>query len=216
MNVFKPFITAMNYLQFREQWLATGCFSIYQIRAWQPNFDGSNLVRWVKRGYLTKLRQDWYAFSELQSNPDMARFIACKIYSPSYISLHTVLSIYGIIPEAITQLTCVTTNRTTSYSNAYGQFLYQTVKSDLFFGYKQTALDRGGSYLLADPEKAIIDLLYLYPQYNSPNAMRELRFDEWWMQKELNCDRLRTYAMQTSKKTLVSRVELLINTYDND
>lgn len=91
----------MNYLGFREQWLPLGCFSIYQIRSWKNDFDAGNLSRWVKKGYLTKLRQDWYAFNELQKEPEMARFISGKIYSPSYISLHSALSIYGIIPETV-------------------------------------------------------------------------------------------------------------------
>ena len=206
----------MDYLQFREQWLDVGCFSIYQLRAWKNNFDLGALSRWVKKGYITKLRQDWYAFSELQREPDMARFIAGKIYSPSYISLHTALSIYGIIPEAVTQITCVTSNRTTSYSNSFGQFHYQTVKPELFFGYKQELLKRGGGYLIAEPEKAIVDLLYLYPQYNSAEAMRELRFDEWWMHEQLNHDRLIAFTHQTSKKALAKRIELLIKTYKDD
>ena len=206
----------MNYLQFREQWFDVGCFSIYQLRAWKNDFDPGALSRWVKKGYIAKLRQDWYAFSELQREPDMARFIAGKIYSPSYISLHSALSIYGIIPEAVTQITCVTPNRPTSYNNFFGQFHYQTIKPELFFGYKQVALSRGGSYLIAEPEKAMVDLLYLYPQFNTAEAMRELRFDEWWMQDELNQEKLTAYANQTSKKALINRIKLLINTYDND
>ena len=206
----------MNYLQFREQWLGLGCFSIYQLRAWKSDFDSSSLSRWVKKGYLTKLRQDWYAFCELQNEPDMTRFISGRIYSPSYISLHTALSIYGIIPEAVTQITCVTTNRTTSYSNSFGQFHYQTIKPELFFGYKQEPVRRGGSYLVAEPEKAIVDLLYLYPQYNSADAMLDLRFDIWWMQEELDKEKIMAYAKQTAKKTLIDRIELLLKTYDND
>ena len=206
----------MNYLQFRDQWLDVGCFSIYQLRAWKNDFGGNTLSRWVKKGYIAKLRQDWYAFNELQKEPDMARFIAGKIYSPSYISLHSALSIYGIIPEAVTQITCVTTNRPTSYSNTFGQFHYQTIKPELYYGYKQVSLSRGGSYLIAEPEKAIVDLLYLYPQFNTADTMRELRFDEWWMQDELNREKLTAYSKQTSKKALIDRTELLIKTYDND
>ncbi len=206
----------MNYLQFREQWLGLGCFSIYQIRAWKNDIDSGSLSRWVKKGYLVKLRQDWYAFCELQNEPDMARFIAGKIYTPSYISLHTALSIYGIIPEAVTQITCVTTNRTASYNNSFGQFHYQTIKPGLFFGYKQEPVRRGGSYFIAEPEKAIVDLLYLYPPYNTADAMLDLRFDTWWMQEELNKEKIMAYAKQTAKKTLINRVELLLKTYDND
>ena len=40
----------------------------------------------------------------------MTKYIASKIYTPSYISLHSALSIYGIIPEAVTDVTSVTSN----------------------------------------------------------------------------------------------------------
>jgi len=106
--------------------------------------------------------------------------------------------------------------RTFSISRAQTSLLVQTVKPELFFGYKQELLKRGGGYLIAEPEKAIVDLLYLYPQYNSAEAMRELRFDEWWMHEQLNHDRLIAFTHQTSKKALAKRIELLIKTYKDD
>ena len=164
----------MTYLEFREQWHTVGCFNIYQIRAWMPDFDRNNLFRWVKKGYLSRLRQDWYAFSDLKGNSEATRYLAQRIYTPSYISLHTALSFYGIIPEAVTTVTSVTSNRPASYSNDFGEFSYQTVKPALFFGYKPMILSPHGSYLLAFPEKAILDLLYLYPQYNTEEALMEI------------------------------------------
>ena len=71
-----------------------GCFGIYQVLAWQPDFDRNNLTRWVKKNYLVKLRQGYYAFSEHKSKPDFAM----------YISLHTASSFYGMIPEAVVQI----------------------------------------------------------------------------------------------------------------
>lgn len=206
----------MTYLQFRQQWLCVGCFSIYQVRAWSADFDRSNLTRWVKNGFLCRLRQDWYAFSELLTVPDIAKFIASRIYSPSYISLHSALSIYGIIPEAVSTITSVTSNRTTSYDNDFGHYTYQTVKPSLFFGYKQVPLSRGGSYLIAEAEKAIIDLLYLYPQYDSTEALLDLRFDEWWMQESLDVDKINSYAEVIGNKSLTHRVKLLFKAYRND
>ncbi|MBR7021888.1 MAG: hypothetical protein IKI09_00255 [Bacteroidales bacterium] len=203
----------MTYLEFREQWHGVGCFNVYQIRARNPEFDRSNLTRWVKRGYLSKLRQDWYAFSDLKGSPEMARYVAQRIYTPSYISLHYALSFYGIVPEAVTDITCVTSNRTTTYNNDFGHFSYQTVKPALFFGFRQMPLSPRGSYLLAFPEKAIVDLLYLYPQYNTTEALFELRLDEWWMQEDLDKERLMTFAEQSGNKALYERVKLLIKTY---
>ncbi len=206
----------MNYLEFREQWHAVGCFNIYQIRAWRPDFDRINLFHWVKKGYLSKLRQDWYAFSDLKGNPETARYVAQRIYTPSYISLHTALSFYGIIPEAVTVVTSVTSNRPTTYSNEFGEFSYQTVKPALFFGYKSMPLSPHGRYLIAFPEKAILDLLYLYPQYNTEEALLDLRFDDYWMQEELNRDKLLAFSAQSGVKALQSRVKLLLKTYRND
>ena len=206
----------MTYLEFREQWHTVGCFNIYQIRAWMPDFDRNNLFRWVKKGYLSRLRQDWYAFSDLKGNPETTRYVAQRIYTPSYISLHTALSFYGIIPEAVTAITCVTSNRPATYSNDFGEFSYQTVKPALFFGYKPMTLSQQGSYLLAFPEKAILDLLYLYPQYNTKEALQELRLDEWWMQEELNLNRLLAFSEQSGVKALQTRVKLLLKTYCSD
>lgn len=206
----------MTYLQFKEQWRKVGCFNIYQLRAWSEDFDRTNLSRWVKRGYLVKLRQDWYAFSDILAEPDAAKYVAYKIYQPSYISLHSALSHYGIIPEVVSRITSVTTNRTTMYSNALGEYSYQTLKTEMYFGYNQVRLFSGGFYQIALPEKAIIDLLYLYPQYKTADALLELRFDEWWMKEALNRERLISFAAQSGIKCLQERVELLIKIYCND
>lgn len=184
-----------------------------EVRAWRRNFDRTSVTRWVSKGYLVRLRQGWYAFGELLKEAEFSRYIAYKMCQPSYISLHCALSFYGIIPEAVTQVTSVTTKRTTSYSNAFGDYTYQSVKPELFYGYRQYGLQRGGSYLLAEPEKAIVDLLYLYPQYESEEDMRELRFDEWWMSEELDKERLRRYVEQSGVKSLEKRVEVLLKSY---
>jgi predicted transcriptional regulator of viral defense system len=206
----------MTYLQFREQWHRVGCFNIYQVRAVCPRFDRGNLGHWVKKGYLIRLRQDWYAFADLLQVPEFSRYIAQKIYAPSYISLHSALSYYGIIPEAVIRITCVSTNRTTCYENDFGEYSYQTVKPELFFGYEPMILPQGYTYHLALPEKALLDLLYLYPQYNTENEMLELRLDDYWMQEELNVSRLREFAGRVSSKSLQKRTELLLQTYRYD
>lgn len=206
----------MTYLQFREQWHEVGCFNVYQVRAACPNFDRGNLTRWVSKGYLVRLRQDWYAFAELLHVPEFARYVAQKMYAPSYISLHFALAYYGIIPESVTQITCVTSNRTAHYTNAFGEYSYQTVKHQMFFGYEPVVLPQGYSYQLALPEKALLDLLYLYPQYNTTEAMFDLRFDDWWMQEELNVSRLREFSERAANNALRQRVELMFNIYRHD
>ena len=68
--------------------------------------------------------------------------------------------------------------------------------------------------MMATPEKAIIDLLYLYPQYSTPDEMRELRFDEEWMHDELNKKRLLEYTERINSPILTKRIHLLLKAYD--
>jgi len=206
--------TEMTYIQFYNEWHRLACFSVSQVRAIYPDFHRGNFVHWQRAGYIVPLRQGWYAFSDTISQPDSARYIAGKICAPSYISLHTALSFYGIIPEAVVEITSVTTRKTCRYENAFGQFSYQTIRPRLFWGFEPKTMRDGKQYMMATPEKAIIDLLYLYPQYSTIDEMRELRFDEDWMHDELNKERLWEYAERINSPILTKRIHLLLKAYD--
>lgn len=204
----------MTYTQFYNQWHSLGCFSVNQLYAIVPTFNRSNLYQWQQAGYIVPLRKGWYAFADYVQLPDSARYFAGKMCAPSYISLHTALSFYGIIPEAVVEITSVTTQKTCRYENAFGQFSYQTVRPRLFWGFEPKTMRDGKQYMMATPEKAIIDLLYLYPQYTTEEDMRELRLDEDWMQDELDKERLMGYVERIGSPVITKRVKTLIETYD--
>lgn len=205
----------MTYTQFYNQWHGLGCFSVHQVHAISPDFNRANWHQWQKSGYIVMLRRGWYAFADYLKQPDYARYFAGKIYAPSYISLHTALSFYGIIPEAVVEITSVTTQKTCRYENAFGQFSYQTVRPRLFWGFEPKTMRDGKQYMMATPEKAIIDLLYLYPQYSSVEDMRELRLDEDWMREELDKERLMGYVERIGSPIIAKRVRLLLTAYKN-
>ena len=204
----------MTYTQFYNQWHGLGCFSVHQVHAISPDFNRANWHQWQKSGYIVMLRRGWYAFADYLQQPDYARYFAGKIYAPSYISLHTALSFYGIIPEAVVEITSVTTQKTCRYENAFGQFSYQTVRPRLFWGFEPKTMRDGKQYMMATPEKAIIDLLYLYPQYSSVEDMRELRLDEDWMHGELNLARLKEFAERINSPILNKRIKLLLKAHE--
>lgn len=186
-----------------------GCFNVQQVKIAFPDFDRTNYTRWVKQGLLLRLRQEWYAFPDMLKEPDFARFVAERIYRPSYISLHSALSFYGMIPEAVVRITSVSTLKTVSFENDFGQYSYQSVKPTYFFGYAPRQTLSGRSFMLAHPEKALLDLLYLYPQYNTEDEIEELRLDEDYMTSELNLERLEEYQHRIGSKALDARVKLL-------
>lgn len=218
---FRNISSMVSYIEFKEKLLSEGCFSIHQARLYFPTFDRNSLTRWTKKGLIVRLKQEWYTFPELLQYPDFSRYIAVRIYRPSYISLHTALCIYGMIPEAVTSITSVSTLKTARFENAFGQYAYQHVKPELFFGYKPVLLPANTAvinppqqaWLLAQPEKALLDLLYLYPFYDKEEELEQLRLDEDYMTDELNLERLTDYQQRIGSKALDARIKKLLKLY---
>jgi predicted transcriptional regulator of viral defense system len=203
----------MNYNEFRKKMFDLACFNINQVYAWQPDFSRNNLVRWINKGLIIRLRKGYYTFPEFKGKADYPFYFANRIYRPSYISLHSALSFYGMIPEAVVQITSVTSLKTAAFSNEFGEYSYQTVKQELMFGYDLKPMEGGHTFLLARPEKALIDLLYLYPFYDSKQELEELRLDESFLNEDLNKDLLMDYTSRFKVKALERRVMLLMITY---
>lgn len=121
----------------------------------------NQLTAWTGKGYIRHLKQDLYELVDKgipdQVIPDL--YIANRLYSPSYVSLETALSIYNIIPEVAFGVTSVTTKPTRVFKNQYGQFRYSTCQPKAYTGYVIKEYS-GYKVFIAEPEKAIIDFLY--------------------------------------------------------
>jgi predicted transcriptional regulator of viral defense system len=135
------------------------------------------------------------------------------MYRPSYVSLHSALNFYGIIPEAVVQVTSVTTLKTISFLNAFGEYSYKSLKENLMFGYALKPLSDGKTLQLALPEKALLDLLYIYPFYNTEDEMENLRLDEDFLHDQLDGKLMMDYLLRFDNKALESRVNLLMKIY---
>ena len=81
------------------------------------------------------------------------------------------------------------------------------------FGYNLKPLADSRTFQLAKPEKALLDLLYLYPFYNTPAELENLRLDEDFLQEELNRKLLEEFALKFENRALETRLRLLIDTY---
>ena len=204
----------MDFLTFKERMYPMGCFNINQVLLWEKDFDRNNLTRWCRRRLLVKLRNQYYAFPEYRQMPDFSRYVANRIYSPSYISLHSALSFSGMIPEEVVQLTSVTTLKTARFENDFGTFHYQNVKTPFYFGFEIKTMQSGRGLLFVTPEKALLDLLYLNPFYKTEQDMEELRLDEDYMQNELNLERLNGYLSKIESKTMEQKVKRLMKVYE--
>jgi predicted transcriptional regulator of viral defense system len=202
----------MNYLSFRSRFIELGAFSAHQVGAVFPDFSPNNLTRWQRQGLIVKLRRGFYAFQEACWQPNFAFFLSNFIYKPSYVSLHSALAFYGIIPEAVTQIIAVSSLKTADFQNDISRFSYKKIKPDLFFGYEQKPFGNR-SISIATPEKAILDLLYLYPSYNSESEIENLRFDEDFVHKKLSMEKLSLYFDKFNNKKLAKRAQIFIDLY---
>lgn len=206
----------MKYIDFYNTFRGLGCFDINQVRMVQPDFDRDAFTRWVANGYIVQLKNGLYAFKEWTALPGADQIAANLMYRPSYISLYSALSFYGMIPEFVAHTTSVTTLKTASFSNDMGTFDYRHVKPDLFWGYRLIDSINQRKVLIALPEKALLDLLYLTPSLKSKDDMLQLRLDEDFMVSEFDMEQARQFLARFNSKALNRRFDLLQKIYVND
>ena len=115
------------------------------------------IYRYTKKGFIKRLKKGIYTLYDT-SVPDI--YLANKLYEPSYVSLEFALSFHQVIPETVYEITSVSTKPTRQFSALGKVFSYHRIKKEVFTGY---AVSHQGnvSALIAEPEKAFVDLTYL-------------------------------------------------------
>jgi len=136
----------------------------------------SQLCRWVKSGKILQLRRGVYSLAPPYGHQAPHPFlIANRLEQASYVSLQSALSYHGMIPEHVPLTTSITTRRTERVSTPLGRFEYRHVQPLWFTGFDRREVSPGQWAILATPEKALLDLLYLTPGSDSCDYLRELR-----------------------------------------
>lgn len=138
-------------------------FTNYQVQRLFPQESSEQinmqLWRWNKQDKLVRLKQGLYVFA----GADIEEFtISGLLYQPSYVTAESVLNTAGIIPDIPMSTVAVTPQTTKMYKNYFGRFQYHKIKSELYFGFR-VEQDANGQdqYYLGEPEKALLDYLYL-------------------------------------------------------
>ena len=115
------------------------------------------LERYAQRGLLTRLKQGMYIVTD---NSPSSFALSNRLYRPSYVSFESALSYYGLIPETVYAVTAASTKPTRNFAVAGKAFIYHKIKDCAYTGYAPTRMG-GEVILLASPEKAVVDYLYL-------------------------------------------------------
>jgi len=150
------------------------------------------LSLWVKKGLLIRLKNGIYAFAREAGSVDV-RKLAFLLYQPSYISLESALAYHGFIPEMVYAQTSVTSRTTRTFNNVLGRFIYRHVKKELYWGYEKIS-SGACPYLMAEPEKAVLDYLYLNQTSIRTQAdFESIRLNYEQLRVSLNPDKFARY-----------------------
>lgn len=134
------------------------------------------LSRWTKAGRIYQLRRGLYTlappYQKIKPHPFL---LANQMVSGSYVSLQSVLSYHGVIPDVVAVTTSVTTGRPGRWVTPLGTYDFRHVKQDLFWGYRVLKLGGDQQAFVASLGKALLDLLYLQPNSDDPSYLQGLR-----------------------------------------
>lgn len=134
------------------------------------------LSRLAASGRVLQLRRGLYTLAPpFQKTKPHPFLVANRLVHASYVSLQSALAYHGLIPEHVPVVTSVTTLRQGRWETALGDFEYHHIKRDIFHGYAVVDLGDSQTALLAKPEKALLDLVYLRPGSDKREYMDELR-----------------------------------------
>ncbi|MCX7027795.1 MAG: hypothetical protein NT061_10000 [Spirochaetes bacterium] len=165
------------------------------------------ISRWMKSGLIIGVVPGIYVTApEFRKRPISLEILANMIYGPSYVSFEYVLSRAGLIPEATQALTSATTKSNRDIDTSVGAFRYRHLPYAAYtFGYTRKELADGSGYLIARPEKALLDCLYRVGAIRSVKALEDLLFDDMRIDRdlfrELDQELLAEYATSMPGKT---------------
>lgn len=114
------------------------------------------LEKWTKEKLLMRLKKGIYA---LRTDLPGEETIANRLYKPSYISFEYALAYYNMLPEMPYTITSATTKPTRTFTADNKTFTFLKIKRNAYAGYVLIKKEKK-SFLIATPEKALIDYLY--------------------------------------------------------
>jgi predicted transcriptional regulator of viral defense system len=118
--------------------------------------------RSIAKGDIVRITKGVYLLGSRFKQSNVSLFeIARLIYSPSYISFESALSFHNMIPEAVTLISSASLCRSNQFQTPLAHFQYSRIAATPFLdGVARKTTANGGAFLIATPEKAIIDLVY--------------------------------------------------------
>lgn len=174
----------------------------------------------VKAGDLISVRRGLFiAGPNSELTPPEPFLIANHLRGPSYVSLESALSFWGLIPEKVYEILSVTTRTAKKYDSPAGRFNFEHLPSPYYsFGIDQVPLTPRQTILIASREKALCDKIILSAgivlrsvAQTKDFLLDDLRMDEALL-RELKTNTIHSWLTDAPK---ASSLKMLIKTLES-
>lgn len=185
---------------------------VYLITTLQSWAAPRNVIsRLVKSGDLIRVKKGIYLFGpHYAKRPYSLEILANKIYGPSYVSREYALSYWGIIPEGVKEVTCMTTGKKKNFETPVGRFSYLPQEAAAFsLGVTYLKVSDDAGALIATPEKALFDLLMARKEKNlTIELLRRLLFEDLRIEPDVVYSMNKELLKELSKISFVPKLIL--------
>jgi predicted transcriptional regulator of viral defense system len=173
-----------------------------------PNHIRRQLTRWTNAGRIFQLRRGVYSLAPPYRKVKPHPFtVANRMVPGSYVSCQSTLAYYSLIPEYTPSVVSVCSSRPRTWDTPLGTFIFRHVKREYVFGYGLREVSDAQHSLLAAPEKALLDLIYLTPGGDSQEYIESLRLQNL---DQLDEDKLERFAEDFGKPKLSRAAKIVV------
>ena len=150
----------------------------------------AKVYRLIKSGQLMRIKNGLFCLDLNYNQSELAN----KLITPSYISFETILAEEGVIFQSDSSIYSASNqNRTVTFSNR--SYIYRKIKDNALLN--NIAINSDGCVSKAIKERAIVDILYLKPEFYFDNL------------SNINWDFCLDIAQIFQNKALINRIKKL-------
>ena len=178
----------------------------------QPN---DKIYQLAKEGLIQSVKKGLYVAGpalNVDRRPEPF-LLANHILGPSYVSLETALSHYGLIPERVYEIASMTTQAPRKFNTPLGTFTYTRLSLPYYaFGLRSEKLADDQYAMVASPEKALFDKIITTSGvlFRSRKAAKEFLLENMRMNedvlRQLNTKEMTTWINGSLKKESLSMI----------
>ena len=168
----------------------------------------------VKSGDLIHIKNGLYILGDVYDRQISKEVVSGLIYGPSAISFEYAMAFHNLIPEKVTQITCICFKRNKYFNTPIGRFSYKYISQSKYspgIQYHETPL---GNFFIASPEKALCDTIYFNNLITSHNIheyiTEDLRIDQEEL-KKLNMALLVQLVTTYKRNRVISFMQYVAN-----